>query len=477
MTRAAGRLSASGLAMIAIAVWIVACGSSEKPVGVASGPHTSGNPKILVSQVSTDPGIPAGEAWVMTDPRDPLKVLVIWLATRDRVDAVNLLTVPGYCGVARSIDGGRTWSEMTQPFAPSDPPICGDPVGGVGPDGTIYLGADQIGSVEWTAGIASSDWGQTWAPLTEIFGLDQMLAAAAANPGHRTPAIALGREYMAVDQITGEVSVNSQEDGGMEGRWLTVSKDHGANWSVPRPLDPDIQSNTAGPQSAADGTIAVAYVVVPSSLEYLLSPSPAVVCVQPCTVFETTSDQGASWTRHIMPNENVPGEKIVAADPSHLGRFAVLLGTSSGSTLNTGTVLDFNNVATALEIWRTDDNGVNWTQTKVLKADPGDSLARPWITYSPTGVLGAVWRVKHADGTTRPFAIVSRDGGTSFSAAIALTDKVIPPDPQFGPGDDCACNLHLDATSLSATWADSSTGQRQIYYGRFDYTDLPASGT
>jgi hypothetical protein len=441
------------------AILSVSCSSSRDS---AAPTDERGNTSALVqvSQVSTDPNLPAGEAWVIADPRDAKKVMAIWLGTRDTSRLG--LEGAGYCGVARSFDGGKTWAETTKPFAPSDPPICGDPVGAVGPDGTVYLGAVQLGATTWMAGLASKDFGETWEPRTEIFGAEQMALAALANPGHRTPAIAAGRGFMAVDPLTGEVSVHSQEDGGVEGRWLTVSSDRGATWSVPRPIDPDIQSSTAGAHSAAGGTIAVVYFVDPTSVQYLASPTPAVVCEERCAVFATTTDQGLTWSRHVIPIDVAGGgpvtfpNHLVAADPSRLGRFAVLFTTNSGSTL---------------EFWVTPDNGENWTQTKVLTAATGESFTKPWIAYSRGGTLGAVWRVQHADGLLTPSAMVSKNGGTAFSETVALTKTPTSPGPGL-PGDDCACNLYLDATTLSATWSDASSGQRQIFYGRLDYSRL-----
>jgi len=387
------------------------------------------------------------------------------LGPRDSGNPANLLSASGYCGVGLSTDGGKTWSmqplpvdEAVSPMAvdrTDDAPICGDPVAGVGPDGTFYAAAAAVGSPSWTQGLTSTDHGVSWHSPTEVFGAARMVEAVPANPGHRTPAIAMGRGWMAVDQNTGEVSINSQEDGGVEGRWLAVSSDHGQTWSTPRPLDPDIQSSSAGAHGAAHGTIAVTYVVDPTSPNYLTSPTPAVTCTQVCTVFETTSDKGVTWVRHVMPVEGEPGRKFVAADPSTPGRFAVLLTSNSDKNM---------------DVWVTPDSGTTWTR-KAFTVTAGESFGKPDIAYSPTGALGIVWRTPRG-GAIDVLAAVARDGGTTFSNEVTMKSG-IPAGGTPLPGDDCACNLHLDATTLSATWADASTGQRQMYYGRFDYTTLP----
>lgn len=444
-------------------------------LGAHAAPPAAGGPPVLRSQVSTDPGIAAGEAWVVTDPTNPQRVVVVWLGTRDSSNPANLLTASGYCGVALSTDGGATWSRKHLPFKETtspkvisgtdDVPICGDPVLSIGPDGTLYAAAANVGSPSWTQGLTSFDHGWSWNDPTEVFGATQLVNAAQANPQHRTPAIAMGRAYMAADPITGDVSVHSQEDGGVEGRWLAVSSDHGKTWSAPRPLDPDIQSSSAGPQSSAGGKIGVVYTVDTSSAEYHLSPTPVVTCPSgqtKCEVFETTTDKGVTWTRRVIPFNGTPSGftgHIVAADPSRLGRFAVLFTTDSGQ---------------GLETWITNDSGASWTRTKVFSAAAGESFDKPWAAYSPTGALGVVWRTP-AGSTVDVRAVVSRDGGSAFSAPVTLQTG-IPAGNSPVPGDDCACNLHLDDTTLSATWTDTRPGQRQIFYGRFDYTRLPVGG-
>src|SRR5438093_1197361 len=70
--------------------------------------------EIIVSQVTDDPSVVSGEAWVVTDPLDSQEVTVIWLATTPASQAYNAPN--GYCGVARSSDGGHTWQRKRLPF-------------------------------------------------------------------------------------------------------------------------------------------------------------------------------------------------------------------------------------------------------------------------------------------------------------------------------------------------------------------------
>ena len=448
-----------------------AAGLASAGVVQATGDDVAA-PVVETSQVSIDPNVQAGEAWVVTHPDDPNKVAVMWLGTRSTGD-VTKFSNEGYCGIATSTDGGKTWTRGKLPFVesvepavqdvPTMIPICGDPVSGVAKDPetgevTLHAAAAMVGSPSFTQGLASHDWGATWQPATEMFGARQTAAGMAATPGHRTVSVSMGRGFMAVDPITGEISMHSQEDGGVEGRFLTVSDDQGKTWSPPRPIDPDIQSRAAGAHSAAGGTIALVYRVDPTSPFYLTSPEPAVECPTACTVFASTTDKGATWDRRVieeMPDRGFVlfGGGITAADPTDLDRFAVLVTNGAN-----------------LEVWLTEDHGDTWANTETITA-PNGSPSKPWIAFGPDGALGVTWRNPNPAGGNDVYAAVSRDGGQSFSDSVALATAV-PQPTSVGPGDDCACNLHLDGRYLSATWSGLAEAQRQMYYGRFDYTTL-----
>jgi hypothetical protein len=402
---------------------------------------------VIVSQVSSDPdGLNAGEAWVVADPRDPQNktFVVIWLVTN--TDLPPSAAGTGYCGIGRSTDGGQTWSISKAPYQsnilPNTVPICGDPAGGVMPDGSIVFTGVQLGSPnEFVQSISSFDGGQTWTPPSEVFGASQTLAAALANQS--VPDLGPGRQWLAVDPITGEVSVQSQVDAPTTGRQLTVSTDRGASWSTPR----NVGSTSLGPIGAAFGVVAGVYTSGSNR------------------IFQTSTDHGMTWVRNVMPVGTGTGGGTTAADPTTRGRFAVLLSRGSN-----------------LEVWITTDAGrtaASWTQAKVFTPESGDSFVHPWIAFSPTGALGVRWRSRNPNGSFDVDGVVSRDGGTTFDAPVRLTAARGPaPNPPPGPGftgDDCACNLHLTDSTLVTTWADTTTsssnptGNRELWFGSFDY--------
>jgi len=392
-----------------------------------SGPAFGQN--VIVSRVSSDAelGTKAGEAWVVADPRDPQTVVVIWLTTTTGEGST------GYCGIGRSTDDGATWTTIKAPYqsntVPGTVPICGDPAGGVMPDGSIVFTAVQLGSPnEFVQSITSLNGGQTWSAPSAVFGASPTLAAILASQSVQD--LGAGRQWMAVDPITGEVSVQSQVDVATTGRMMTVSSDRGAHWSTPRNVG-----------STSFGAIGAAY---------------GVVAGVSGTIFQTSTDHGMTWVRTPMPAGGTGGQ--TAADPTTRGRFAVLRSGAAGTR----------------EVWITTDAGrtaANWTRTQVFTPESGDSFVHTWIAFSQTGALGVRWRSQNSDGSFDVDAVVSRDGGTTWAAPVRLTAAIGPAPGGFaGIGDDCACNLHLTDTRLLTTWGDGRTGGRETWFGSFDYT-------
>jgi hypothetical protein len=407
---------------------------------------------VILSQVSHEaPPVQAGEAWVVTNPLDPQQVVAIWLGTSTTGFSPPFPGMPenattGHCGAGWSSDGGKTWTtkplqwteamiaghnagvQSTNPIAP----ICGDPVAGVGPDGTIFTAAAQVGSPHWTQGITSSDNGWSWTSPTELFGINQYAAQTLANLAPTD--LGMGRAYMAVDPIKGDVYVHTQVDVATFGRMITASTDKGETWSTPRPVG----STSAGPFAAVNGLVAVP------------------ITVSGTIYFETSTDYGVTWNRKDLSAAVGAGaaSPMVAADPGTPGRFAVRLTRSSNH-----------------EVWVSTNSGDSWTQTLTITPATGDSFSRPWIAYSNSGngALGVVRRTHHADGSYDVDVVVSQDGGFNFGPEIRLTAARGPAPSHDLGSDDCACNLHVDDTSVSATWGDATNGQRDLWFGRYYY--------
>jgi hypothetical protein len=400
-----------------------------------------------------------------------------WTAFPYESPDTAILTPPGprpvECGVAHSVDGGKTWIEGTLPFSPVNVPTnpggCADPALAVGSDGTVYA-VFNGGSLLPGAGTetprlprlvsfsASHDGGRTWSTPTKVWSFEDTPKNTVATG---SPDLAFDRSWIVIDPITSALYVSISDDALVQ-RVVLVSHDHGVTWSTPYPLDPDGQSRWGDGISGANGVLAAAYRVDPSSAGYKASPSPAPRCDDVCAVFETSTDDGQTWARHVVPTSQVvpasgarPGVAgvQVAADPSEPGRYAVLVPTTVSS----------------YEVWFTPDSGETWTQALTTTASAGDRLSHSWIAFGPTGAVGVVWRNTHSDASYEVLAAISTDGGATFGPPIELTSGTAPPPEVPELGDDCACNLHLDRKYLYTTWGGSLTGQRQVWFARYRY--------
>src|SRR4051812_46131321 len=125
---------------------------------------------VTRSQVSHDRAVLAGEPYVMPDPLHPGVITVVWLGTSDFFGHTTTAAPVSYCSIATTFDDGVHWTKpqplpivraaaqgrtVTAQVNGRPDVICGDPVGGVGPDGTVYAGAAAVGSPSWEQGFSS----------------------------------------------------------------------------------------------------------------------------------------------------------------------------------------------------------------------------------------------------------------------------------------------------------------------------------
>jgi hypothetical protein len=104
---------------------------------------------------------------------------------------------------------------------------------------------------------------------------------------------------------------------------------------------------------------------------------------------------------------------LVAADPAQTGTFTVAVENTTGTTF---------------QVFVTHDNGVTWTGPATLTDNPNTIKFKPWINYSPKGVLGLAWR----SATTDP-----PPAADALAAHPALAGATDPPcDLEIFCGDD-----------------------------------------
>jgi hypothetical protein len=327
----------------------------------------------------------------------------------------------------------------------------GDPAINVLPDGTFVFSEDVVnftsalptpppsGTIARDAGIAvsvSKDGGRTWST--------PVLSGTAAD-----------RDFMATDASTGTIYLESgatqlgtastlnpnAANTGPAGRFLVASTD-GVHWSTPQFLGAGI----SGPYiSAANGVLATGGRV-----------TSAIVCggAASCEVFQTTTDQGITWSQHALPNSSdSSGGPLVAADPTTPGHF---------------TVAYLNAANNALYVRQTSDYGDTWTGTTVVTEDATKVQWKPWIAYSPDGLLGLMWRTWQSTPNASPYnvwAATSSDGGMTFSEPLEVSNgnsaapyPGLPGIPTFA--DDFSF-ITLTRQGVFVAWADWRTNDQE----------------
>lgn len=420
----------------------------------------------------------------------------------------NLVMGENVDGIAYSLDGGATWHQVSVPN-------IGDNTLAVEPDGTFLF--TSINGTIWsskTGGVTWSDVGNWVGAVAEtgyshfpnvpypanVGGGDVVRTvacdtpnAAGAGPVSTSPppdgpglqTIGCDRPWLVADPNTGRayLSFSDHEDasGGTGGsslpwelaglacrgnatslpvfqcgrQYVAASGDGGHTWTSFKPMDSSdypasVTMGWSGGPVASFGRLATAYVATGKDCG-------------PCVVFETSTDDGSSWERHVvapvdLPTNTAPTcavlacgdgnlstsqnfEPYTAADPSRPGRYAVMF---------------YDGAQKNLLVYVTDDYGVTWQHTTL--AEPGDGVQRwvPWIAYGPTGALGAMWLTSYADGSFDAWSDVSPSGNEHFQAPVRLSSGRSP--GPVAPGGDDASDVTLTNDTLYATWGDQRGG-------------------
>jgi hypothetical protein len=504
-------------------VFAKASSASADPAGLPPGLQPT------QVNVSNDAGHRYGEPVVMANPKNPNNLVYFVLgpdlnttceANGDPTCAVGpygfpngLLTTNGWQHdhVFTSFDRGRTWAAASFPNGYTFPCCVGpggslegssDPNITATKDGTFYIAFDVQSSIangisQYAAGVAaakSTDGGRTWSKPV-IVG---------------TP---IDRPWMVSDESTGRVYVESGSPptngylgpystgdptsarSSVTDRWVVSTMD-GVHWTTPQRLGgggtPGYSITGSSKMSAAHGVLATTFAESSNAAcEYFVGAA------APCAVFQTSTDSGVTWTRHVLP---VPSDAFgtlwVAADPTRAGHFTVAV---------------MNSTSSELLVYQTFDMGATWQGPTAVTEDTSAVHYKPWISYSSEGVLGVMWRstvpattaattasairtmalITRADdpssdptdcnippgvsedcndgdpptGAYTIWAAISYNGGASFSNPLEISTAPSPVPPATASqsfDDDSYISLNKD--DVYVAWADWRTGERQAYF-------------
>lgn len=420
-----------------------------------------------------------GEPEIAQNPLNRDNLFIDW--NTFRYPASNLTPVPNPCGGMTSMDRGVTWRPATVPLS-----SCADGIAAFGPDGTLYAGGIVVTSTTvvlpnptcppnsirfggvclvvhgYDAIVRSTDSGQTWSAPVKIMGSTVSPPGPFPfAPGSGNPSDTFDRPWLAIDQSTGTIYATGHNIVDHES-FVTASTDGGQAFRTIYAADsPAYPSNglPGGTLAAANGVLAVAYTA---------ASAPGATC--PCVIFETSTDNGATFTRHVVPTVNAAGisRPFVAADPTGRGRFALTIFDATG---------------TRNQVYTTSDFGQSWQGPTDVGEAPPNQQFKPWLSFSPSGQLALVWRTYHGTPGTAPYDVWAAVGrvlgahGASFSAPVRVSSVAAsyPPLNPGGGGDDFSFVL-ADNQYVHIGWGDSRNGRTETWYGRISLPTFKASG-
>jgi hypothetical protein len=456
----------SSCAIVALALALAIGASAAQS---ASPPPAGGRVEMDLSRNGS--GLAVGEPEIAVNPVNASQLFTFW--TSFQIPLVIGGPLPANpCGGLVSGDGGLHWHPVQVPVNTVQYTNgCGDGAVAAGPHGTLYAGGINPSFTAITSGgitvggagivvhgqdsvTRSTDWGKTWSPPVETMGSDgkrfALNKSKLASGG--APVDSFDRPFLAVDQSTNTVYASGVNLANRE-RFVTASTDEARSFGLVYALDStDYPHATQG-----GGTIAAAHGALAAA--YTATQAPGASC--PCVIFETSTDHGSTFARHVVPLVNAataPGP-FLTADPSTKGRFAL-------------TVLD--STGTENQVYVTDDSGATWHGPTLVGETPANQRFKPWMSYSPSGQLALVWRTKYSNGSYDVWSAIGHDGGQNgavFSAPVRVSSATAPYPPGYYGGDDFSF-IVADRKYVHVGWGDSRSGATQDWYARIPLTSF-----
>jgi hypothetical protein len=465
----------------------------------ASGKDSDKTAAPFETDVTYSGMLRSGEPELAIDPRDSSHLAIT------AFEAINTYTLPltfkqralapnsSWCQLQFSDDGGTGWSNAvvtpqlyTEPASSPYHPgrvhnTATDCIIGWAPSGRIYVGSATFAPVEVTSGgffgilfplggvtlTSTTDEGHSFTtPVVPISSEDLPgLLARGLTPSTSGFANPYDRPWLRVDPSNGDVYVAAS---GHPQYYVTVSHDEGHSWSQLEALDCD-EASPPGAQEVCGAYPAITGALIDAARGVLTAAYVASGVNCPCAIFETSTDAGAHWQRHVVANHLPAGSSVqVAANREDKNRFAVsiLLGAKN-----------------ALQVYTTFNSGATWSAPVSL----GDMAAphavnRPWIAFARDRVA-VFWRTAYPpftpaflqSGTQNVSVALSMDGGRTFAEPIKINAVASPPPDPTQVAEDDTSFVALGDHAVYAAWGDwrptvgNPKGDLNTWFGRVPF--------
>ena len=408
-----------------------------------------------------------GECYLAVNPKNLKHLVAAWTY-------FTPVTLKNTIATRSSFDGGNTWTPIqTMPdLYPSF--TCTDPSLAFGKDSCVYLayinlsgvhssdsGYDMVarsvnGGVSWSAPVKAIAWNEQ--PNLPI---DRPWIAADVTNGPYS-----GRVYLT--------SQNAYFAPQPHHPWFTYSADSGATWSPIARLDDSIPSGTATDATAfvtvsANGTFYGAY------FSYYTAYS-----VYPRLILVKSYNGGASFTTHAAITFTSASDAIPAADSllkdgiclsSNPADTNNLILIKPSNHFGEPDIVSYNS-HDAGTTW----NGPVRLNDDLIGANDTDHDLT-WGGFAANGVYAAVWRDRRDLGkgdssSFRIFGATSRNGGDSYTPNILISDTVSPPIYLVRGNDFLGCAV--TDSDVYALWSDMRTGKENTFFNATPFSKIPA---
>jgi len=451
-------------------------------------PRDGGGPRLLRPDQPID-----------ADAREPLDISANNSPTAARnpvhpenVVVANRVDRPRYsCAVHVSVDGARSWHEVTVPFPPGEeePARCYAPDAAYSPDGTLYLsyvtlkGVGNAPNAVWV--VSSSDGGLSLSQPMRAAGplaFQVQLMSDATEPDrlHLTWLQASAVGFLLFPS-TGNPIVAS------------TSEDRGVTWRAPVRITSEGRERPVAPSPAAGprGELYVAYLdLLDDRLDYggahegRGGPPHAGPWA---LVLARSADGGATWEESVVAEDLVPTQRFIVFLPPFP---ALAVDADSGRlyiTFSDGRYGDAD-----VWLWASGDGGRSFespVRVNDTSERDGTSQYLPGVGVAPGGRVDIVYldrRTDLSDVLTEVSLQSSFDGGRTFTTRLPLSER--PFSSRIGPGGDrdlpdLGSRLGLVSTEEGAlaVWPDTTAGteltQKQFLASAIVQVPAPAGSS
>lgn len=472
----------------------------------------------------------AGEPWVVVNPKDHNNILVVAMATLNRLpdgsgpilprgtpaatqQRIKELSTPdgSLTDIAVTHDGGKTWTFSQDNLRTIlHKNRCSDSFAGAGPDGVLYMGCLAYlnrGAADYADGYSpsgeahfyhggsaierSTDDGVTWSqPVWVHPALSPSLYAPTVHPVFEQ-ASPWDRPVFVADPQTGTIYVSGS----------------GLAWTVDPatvkrpPADPSLPSKGysgyPGPNLARGRTFLRAShdggrtwgIIYPLDSDqypggwfagvggfsaafghlvvaYNSSKDPAAAHAT-CPCTVLGVSNDDGRKFDYTSVPPVPAEYAVKADPNPM--HTLLQVMVSADPTKEGRYAVARIVGKRILMTITDDGGKTWRSTVVAAQVPDDaSITHRAMKYSPTGDLGLIWKAEYPDKSFDVWSAASRDKEKSFHT-VRVSHAM---SPTYNPlrGNfmfgDDLSSMDIDDQYLYAVWGDNRSGFEATWFGR-----------